>query len=62
MAPKYNPADYSTVHHCDNLLRFRLLGIILGTETQRCNLGGVPFGEKDAGTMPLGAQRGLKST
>ena len=23
MASKYDPADYSTVHHCESLLRFR---------------------------------------
>ena len=33
VASKYDPADYSTVHHCarDSLLRFRFL---LGSETQ----------------------------
>ena len=43
VASKYDPADYSTVHHCESLLRFRFL---LGSETQSCNLGGVPFGRK----------------
>ena len=38
MASKYDPVDYSTVHHWDSLLRFCFLGNILGSETQGCNL------------------------
>ena len=34
VASKYDPADYSIVHHCDSLQRFRFLRIILGSETQ----------------------------
>ena len=33
-ASKYDMANYSTVHHCDSLPRFRFLGIILESETQ----------------------------